>query len=340
MYTNYTVRDILHALDMITGGRCVTDLTAFSHHTNPWVVLKSSGIPGKCCLETPGLVWGDPAQPVRKAAVCMTLTESVIELAEATDVDAIISHHPACEAANTGGGPLSSYLELYGLAYFELHEAFHGLHPGIPWLHGHMPFFTDANYGGIIGNVVNVGNVLEEIRTLGQLLDRLNTLLDLGKDYRMLLAERRIRGSNRIEETSVAARGKILLGTRDTTVHQVIHIHPHCGFTPVHLRQLKENYPESDTVIASISHVHPDHVLARTAEALGMSFLCGNSHAMEIMENGIPLAYALRRQLPGLEVVIFRERQVSIPLERTGAAAIQDYGRWIAGKYLTKEEER
>lgn len=27
MYTNYTVQDILHALDTITGGRCVTNLT-------------------------------------------------------------------------------------------------------------------------------------------------------------------------------------------------------------------------------------------------------------------------------------------------------------------------
>ena len=62
------------------------------------------------------------------------------------------------------------------------------------------------------------------------------------------------------------------------------------------------------------------------AEELGLSFLCGNSHALEIFENGVPLAYALRNHLPGVEVVIFRERQTAIPLDEVGSAEIRAYG--------------
>lgn len=88
------VKDVLQALDDLTGGRCVKDPTDWSSGKNRFVVTKTSNIPGKSCTEIPGLVWGDPEMEVRKIAVCMTVTESVIELAAATGVNAIISRHP------------------------------------------------------------------------------------------------------------------------------------------------------------------------------------------------------------------------------------------------------
>ena len=92
-----TVRDILKALDVITGGRVITDSFGYGG-ANPFVVTKTSGIPGKAVTELPGLVWGDPDMPVKKVAVMMTLTESAIELAGATGIDCLIAHHPIAEA--------------------------------------------------------------------------------------------------------------------------------------------------------------------------------------------------------------------------------------------------
>jgi hypothetical protein len=40
--------------------------------------------------------------------------------------------------------------------------------------------------------------------------------------------------------------------------------------------------------------------------------------------------------LPELEVVVFRERMFSIPLESFGSKEIQTYARDIAEKYLVK----
>lgn len=78
---------------------------------------------------------------VNKIAVMMAMTECAIELAAATGVDAMVTYHPIADAASSGGVLLKTYLDTYNLAAFELHEAFHGLHPGIPWLHGHKPIF-------------------------------------------------------------------------------------------------------------------------------------------------------------------------------------------------------
>ena len=135
-----TGRDVLWALDKITGGRCVKGLEDIFSGKNRFVVSKSSNIPGKGCMETPGLVCGDLGAEVKKIAVTMTLTECNIELAGASGVDAIIAHHPIVEAANSGGVTMRGYLNLYGLSVFELHEAFHGLHPGIALIHGHKAF--------------------------------------------------------------------------------------------------------------------------------------------------------------------------------------------------------
>lgn len=331
------VKDVLQALDDLTNGRCVKSPADWSSGKNPWVVTKSSNIPGKSCVEIPGLVWGDPEMEVKKIAVCMTMTESVIELAAATGVDAIIAHHPACDAANSGGVLMKTYLGIYNLAFFELHEALHGTHTGIPWMHGHKPFFTSVAYGGIPGNVVNVGDPVPEVKTIGDLLDRLNKLIDAEMDDHMLCVERRERSCDKIQETAVAANARILVGKRENPVTKIIHMHPHTGFTTEHLEQLVKDYPDANTLVASISRVYPGHPLVAKAEELGLNFVCGNSHALEIFENGVPLAYALRNHLPEVEVVIFRERQTSIPLDEVGSPEIRAYGADIAKTYLHRK---
>src|SRR5690606_16013539 len=133
----YTIEDVLKALDEITGGRVIQSLNEVYKQEHPFVIKKSSNIPGKDIIETPGLVYGDRNRKVKKLAVTMTMTEGSIELAGATGVDAIVAHHPIAEAANSGGVTLKNYLDLYNISAFELHEAFHGLHPGISFLHGH-----------------------------------------------------------------------------------------------------------------------------------------------------------------------------------------------------------
>ena len=331
------VKDVLTALDDLTNGRCLKSPYDWASGKNPWVVTKSSNIPGKAVVEMPGLIWGDPEQPVRKLAVMMTMTESAIELAAATGVDAIVAHHPIGDSTNSGGVLLKYYLGIYNLACFELHEAFHGLHPGIPWLHGHKPFFATVSYGGISGNVVYVGDVLPGINTVGDMIARLDTLMNVGSDERMLELERDHKQCSLIEETSVAARAKILVGSPASPMKKVVHIFPHCGFTPEHLEQIVRDYPGVDTVLASISRVYPGHPLITKAEELGLSFVCGNSHAMEIFENGLPLANALKNHLPDVEVVMFRERMTSIPLGLTGSQAIRDYASGIAKEYLHRK---
>ena len=130
----YKVKDVERALDTLMGGRCQN-----KPGNERFFVTKTSGIEGKSVKEKPGLVWGDPEMPVKKIAVMMTLNESAIELAAATGVQAIVVHHPLAEAANSGGVPFKPYLDPYGIAVLEAHEAFHGLHPGISYLHGHKP---------------------------------------------------------------------------------------------------------------------------------------------------------------------------------------------------------
>jgi hypothetical protein len=66
--------------------------------------------------------------------------------------------------------------------------------------------------------------------------------------------------------------------------------------------------------------------------------LAGNSHALEILENGIPLAYALKALLPGVEVVLFRERVTSVPLEKIGSPAMRDFAREMSDRHLLKKQ--
>ncbi|GLI50588.1 MULTISPECIES: Nif3-like dinuclear metal center hexameric protein [Tepidanaerobacter] len=334
------VRELIGVLDDITGGRVITDLDDVSTGKNPFVVIKSSNIPGKAVMETPGLVYGNPDAEIKKVAVAMTLTEGGIELAGATGVNVIIAHHPIADAANSGGVTLKSYLDLYNISVFELHEAFHGLHPGISYIHGHKPFHSDIRYGGIPGNIMYVGKTLDEVKTLGDILDRLNKMMDMDKENQVMGSERIHFNCADMKDSATSVLGEILLGTKDSPVNTVLHIFPHTGFTAEHLEKAKSEYPEIDTVLATISRVKADSALVAKAKELGLNFICGNSHALEIFENGLPLAYALRHYLPeDIEIVIFRERICSTPLKDFGSQTIKDYAKFITENYLIHDKK-
>lgn len=333
MKEQVVVADLLNALDRITGGRLVREpLNGGKDH--PFVVTKDSGVPGKAVTELPGLVWGKPDNPVGKVAVLMTLTENAIELAASTGVQCIVAHHPVADACNSGGVTLKNYLDLYGLNVIELHEALHGLHPGIAWLHGHRATHVDIRWGGVHGNIVYFGETLPEVSTLGDVLKRLERFMGTETEREVLSEERRLRDCGEIDETCVKTCGKIILGENDTPMKKVIHIFPHTGFSVEDLERAYQAYPDSDTVLATISRVYPGNPLVAKARELGLNFVCGNSHAMEIFENGLPLALALARELPQVAVRLFRERMSSIPVDRVGSPALQDYGRFIAEGYL------
>ncbi|MEW6546164.1 MAG: Nif3-like dinuclear metal center hexameric protein [Bacillota bacterium] len=332
------VKDVLMALDAITGGRVVTQLDQLARASNRFVVIKSSGIPGKAVMETPGLVFGDPEQPVRKLAVTMTLTESQIELAGAMDIDAVVAHHPVADAANSGGVPLKFYLSLYGIAVFEVHEAFHGLHPGIPFLHGHRPLRVDIAYGGVPGNIMYVGEPLDGIRTAGDILHRLEDFMGFARERDALDSDRDLRECPDAMETVVATGPQLLNGSPSSPVRQILHIFPHTGFSDNHLSQALTEHPEVNTIVASISRVRSSSPLVEKARELGLTFLVGNSHAVEILENGMPLAYALRALLPAVEVWLFRERVLALPLERAGHAAVRQYAQDMAGRFLLPKQ--
>jgi hypothetical protein len=182
-----------------------------------------------------------------------------------------------------------------------------------------------------------VGKTLPEVKTIGDIVDRLSVLSDLAREQSILKKEREQRECSALEETNMATPPQILLGSRESKVGTVLHIFPHTGFTPDHMKQAKKEYPDIDTVILSISRVKPDHALVKTAKELGLNMVAGNSHALEIIENGLPLAYAIKSLLPGVEVVIFRERMTSSPLEMTGSKAMRDYGKDYAAKLLPKK---
>lgn len=334
------VRDVLDALNTITGGRMVTSIRDYTTGRNPFLVTKSSGIPGKGILEIPGLIWGDPEAPVRRLAVAMTMTEQAIELAGATGVDLIVAHHPIADAASSGGVPLAYYLPLYRIACIEVHEPLHGLHPGIAWLHGHQPYFVATDFGGIAGNVVAVGRPLAEVRTVGHLVARLGRLAGREAEAALLAAEQEIRGTDEITETVVATLPAILAGHPEAPVTEILHIHPHTGFRVPHLRQVLATYPRIDTVVVSISRVYPGDELAAEVERLGLSLVAGNSHALEILENGLPLAYALQELLPGVEVRIFRERMTSTPVHAFGDGEIRSYAAAMSREHLLRRRAR
>lgn len=329
-----TVADVLRALDKICAGRLIKRVEDAFGNGNPFVVVKTSHLPGKAVTETPGLVVGNLDNPVHKLAVSMTLTESQIELAGATGVNAIVCHHPVADAASSGGVPLRGYVGLYNLAIFEAHEAFHGRHPGIAFIHGHKPFRVEIAYGGMAGNIMFVGNALEDVKTVGDVLDRLGRYCDLEKEACFLEVERRERGCMDIHETCIAVSPQILCGTREALVNKVVHFFPHTGFTPEHLCQVKSEHPDIDTAIVSISRVKSDNPLVQTAIDLGLNMIAGNSHALEILENGLPMAVALQELLPGVEVLLFRERVTSVPISRFSSETVRQYAKTMAGHLL------
>lgn len=329
-----TISDIVSALSTITGGRTVSSMDEVKCGNHPFVIMKSSGIYGKEVLEIPGLIYGNPDRQVKKLAVCMTMTEVVIELAGATQVDAIVAHHPIADAASCGGVTLKNYLDLYDIAGLECHEAFHGLHPGIPYLHGHKIQKGSISYGGVHGNIMYIGKALPGIETLGDILDRLDSFMALEQDRELLNAERRLRGIPSIRETSVETHGFIHIGSRESAVEKILHIFPHTGFSPADMRQAIAENPGIDTVLASISRVYKGHPLVEAARELGLSFIVGNCHVMEILENGLPLAHALDELLGGVEVVLFRDRVTSTPVKQVGSPTMQAYAQEMSVSHL------
>jgi len=332
-----TVRNVNAALNIITGGRIPQDISSLNSGNSPFVVVKTSNIPGKAVTEIPGLVYGDYSKAVKKIAVMMTLTESQIELAGAMDIDAIVAHHPVADAANSGGVTLKSYLDLYNIAVFEVHEAFHGLHPGLSWLHGHKAFRAEIAYGGVSGNIMFVGKALPEVKTIGDMVQRGTDFMGQDVEKKMFAAEKEVRQYQEMHETNIAAPAYILVGKEDNPVNNVLHIFPHTGFTVQHLENALREHPEIDTVLATISRVKPGHPLAKKCEELGLNLVIGNSHALEIFENGLPLARALAKLLPDTEVFMFRDRVTAVPLNNFGTQAVQDYAQMIVDNYLVKE---
>ncbi|PTX64656.1 NIF3 (NGG1p interacting factor 3) protein [Melghirimyces profundicolus] len=319
-----TVNDVLRALDYLTEGRVL------GSQSRNFIVWKNSGIKGKNILEKPGLVFGESDRVINKLAVTMTMSEHDIELAAATGVDAIVAHHPVADATSSGGVTLKNYLTLYGLAVFELHEAFHGLHPGIPFLHGHQAYYSNLNYGGKEGNVLFAGTTLPEVKNLGDVLQRLSSFMDLTQQVQ---AERDIQGNTSIDTITVK-QGEILLGNKNSEVKNVLHIFPHTGFSVDDLQHAFMEFPESDTVIASISRVQADSPLVKESNKLGLNFVIGNNHISEIFENGLPLAFALDKLLPKVEVVVFRERVTSYPVKQAGGEQLTTYAEKMASDYL------
>lgn len=328
------VKDVIKTLDVITGGRVIVDAGSVTSGKNAFVVTKSSNIPGKAITETPGLVWGDLSSPVRNLGVSMTLTESQIELAGAIGLDGIVCHHPIADAANSGGVTLENYLSLYNIAVFELHEAFHGLHPGLAFIHGHTPFRVEIAYGGIPGNILNIGVALPEVHTAGDIVDRLLLFGGFAEEEAMLKEEQALRNVHSIMETNIAAPPTIINGNWSSPVNTILHIYPHTGFTVGHLDQILAEHPDIDTIITSISRVRLDHPLVEAAKRIGLTFILGNTHAMEIFENGMPLAMALDHLLPDVNIFLLRERVTATPVNSAGNKAIREYAKNIAAAHL------
>jgi hypothetical protein len=326
----YTVRDVLEAMKVITKGRVVGPEENPFSRSNPFIVTKSSHIPGKAITETPGLVYGRMEDRVRKIGVVMTINEAVIELAGGMDMNVLIAHHPFADAANFGGVLIKGYCDLYGLNVFEAHEAFHGRHPGISLLHGYKLEKVDLNYGGIPGNVLFLGKAFPETKTLKDIIDRLQATMSERERDQFLKLERDFWKNAEIEESLALNKPAILLGSAESKVQNIIHIFPHTGFRPEHLEKVFRDNPGMDTVIASISRVKLDSGLVKKAKELGLNFFLGNSHAHEIYENGIPLAKSLESLLPGAPIFLIEQRVTATPLSKAGNASLQQYGKKMA----------
>ena len=323
----YTIRDVLEAMKVVTKGRVIGPEENPFSRPNPFIVTKTSHIPGKAVTETPGLVYGRLDDQVKKIGVVMTINEAVIELAGGMGINVLIAHHPFADATNFGGVLIKDYCGLYGINVFEAHEAFHGRHPGISFLHGYKLEKLDLNYGGIPGNVLFLGKAFPETKTLKDIVERLqNTMSEKERDE-FLKMERYYWKNPEIQESLDLNKPAILLGATESKVQNIIHIFPHTGFRPEHLEKVYRDNPGMDTVIASISRVKPDSALVKKAKELGLNFLLGNSHAHEIYENGIPMAKALEHLLPGAPIFLIEQRVTAMPLGKAGNPSLQEYGK-------------
>jgi len=326
----YTVRDVLKAMQVITKGRVIgPDQNPFAT-SNRFIVTKSSGIPGKAVTEVPGLVYGRLDNRVKKIGVVMTINEGVIELAGGMGINVLVAHHPFADATNFGGVRIKDYCALYGLNLFEAHEAFHGRHPGIAFLHGYKVKSVSINYGGDPGNILFLGQTFPDVKTLGDIMERLEKMMSAEKRDEFLRMQRDFWKRPEIQEAYDLNKPAIILGTPDSKVKNIVHIFPHTGFKPEHLEKVYRDNPQVDTVLASISHVKPDNALVIKAKELGLKFILGNIHPDEIYENGLPLGKALERLLPGVPVFFIEQRITAVPMNRAGNASLQEYGEKMA----------
>lgn len=328
-----TVQNVVDCIDTITGGR----LSTFRGDINPWAVVKDSGIIGKSVREMPGLVWGDLQGSVGRLGVAMTLSEHHIELAHAIGVDAILTHHPVADGASSGGVPIRDYLSLYGIALLECHEAFHGLHPGIGYIHGHHAYYSDPAYQGKHGVVVTAGRPLPGVETIGDIFDRLDHMLERDMDRRVLAAEREIRNNNELVDSLTSTGFTVLHGELTSPLGStILHVFPHTGIDQYELDCLLSEHPDAGTLLLSISSSVPHSSLVRRAAQRGLNVVVGSTHPSELLENGMPLSFALSEMLPAVDVFLFRDRVVATPITAVPDGPISQYGKQMASEHLIR----
>ena len=158
--------------------------------------------------------------------------------------------------------------------------------------------------------------------------------MDPEGDRKVLEKEAEIRGCPELTEASLAALPSILSGSVSSRVEKILHIFPHTGFTAGHLEAALDRYPGTDTILASICRLPEASDIVSMAGVLGLNVITGNSHALEIFENGLPLARALQNELPGLSITMFRERMTAAPLNQFGNNRIRSYGHKMASHMI------
>jgi hypothetical protein len=186
-----------------------------------------------------------------------------------------------------------------------------------------------------VGKIVWFGETLPEVRTLGDFVARIDDLMGVNTEAEILQHERLVRECETIQETTLAARAKIFVGAPESEMGRTITFFPHTGFNADDMEKALAEYP-ADTFVSCISRPLEDNSMVERAKKLGVNLVAGNSHAMEIFENGIPLAMAIKNQIPELDVSIFRERMTSVPLDSFGTHKLREYGADMAKRYLPK----
>ena len=88
-------------------------------------------------------------------------------------------------------------------------------------------------------------------------------MMDMAKEHEVMGVERKYFNCSDMRDSATSLQGEILLGTPESPVNTILHIFPHTGFTPEHLVKVKEEHPEIDTVLATISRVKKDSDLVK-----------------------------------------------------------------------------